>query len=239
MANVLPQHPSVRTLLGAIELGKPKIGQIQQPAATALLLASIYLIRYLQCLGAGTLRIGEYMQAAERNLVPQEAVAILEEFRFLTSRSYNDIYPDEGVGQCPADMLHSLPKESRIVPTAHELEHIVGSALKRHMEMWSNTVCRGTEVNKFVGEEIWFDRTDSVSLDAFHLVQSTQEIEECLPRTAPEVTYIDSRKYDLLSSLRLRPQPVGRETLSTRFGCVRELWVLCSKSSGSRIRPAL
>ena len=70
VANILPQHSPVRPLLGAIKLGKPEIGQIQQAAATALLLSSIYLIRYLQSLGAGTLRIGENVQAAERNLLP-------------------------------------------------------------------------------------------------------------------------------------------------------------------------
>ncbi len=99
VTDVFPKHPPTKTLLRTIELSQTPVGQVQQSATAALLLARVYYIWYLQRLSTGAFGVCEYVQSAEGNGVLQKIEAVLEKFGTLPSCAHDDVDADKSMGQ--------------------------------------------------------------------------------------------------------------------------------------------
>ena len=83
----------------------------------------------------------------------------------------------------------------------HQFQHRITAALQRDMEMWHERPTLRTIGNQFVGEQIWFQRTDPISSYSFYSIKSLDQIDKRLSGGFSEITNIDTRQNDLLASL--------------------------------------
>src|SRR5688572_15311732 len=83
----------------------------------------------------------------------------------------------------------------------HQLEDLVGSGLKRNMEVRNKTLRLRYERNDFIREKIWFNRRYTEPLDSIDLVQCLRQVNKSLNAFTilnPEVAGINSCQHDLL-----------------------------------------
>ena len=153
----------------------------------------------LQSLSARTFGITEHMKLGHIQAF-QKLVCLIEIVFRLTTGTHNHIHPNEGMWHHFLDLLNLVSKQGGIVTTAHQFQHFIASALQRDMEMRHERTGLRYILDNFIGQQIRFDGRDTITLDAFHLVECLDQIEEGLTSGLSEVTDVHPCNHDFLST---------------------------------------
>ena len=175
--------------------------KLKQEIAPPVLLLCRHHMRNLQGHGARPFAVTEHMQLRDRQRA-QEVEGLVEEFLRLSSGSHNHIHPDEGIWHQFLDALYLVTEECRVVPSVHESQHLVTSALQGDVEMRHEGTALCAEGNDLIRQQIGFYAADAIPLNALHTVQFAYQIQEGLSRCLSEVPDVDSRDDDFMSSPR-------------------------------------
>ena len=97
-----------------------------------------------------------------------------------------------------ADICYFVGEKFRCILTADVLQNRVAAALKRNMEMWQELGAGSYPVHDVVGQQVRLDGRNPVSLNALHIVERFQQIQETLPGLAAEVASVDAGEHDFL-----------------------------------------
>ena len=111
-----------------------QIRQLQQTLAAAMLFFWRHNVIYLQRLRTRPFRIAEHMQLCDIQSF-YKAICLLEIFFRFATCPHNDIHTDKGIGHYLLDFMHFGSKQSCIIPTTHQLQHLIRTRLQRDMEM--------------------------------------------------------------------------------------------------------
>ena len=91
-----------------------------------------------------------------------------------------------------------------------------------------------TEVDDFIRQQIRLDRTDAITLNAFHAVKRLNELEKGFARTAPKIAGVNASQHNLFSAFgrhsfslvdERRNRPVSASAPSERNRAIRAIIV--------------
>ena len=99
------------------------------------------------------------------------------------------------------DLFYLMSEQGRVVAAAHQLQHIVASALQRDVEMRCETFAVCHEIDRLVRDQVRFDGGDAVTYDPFHLVERPDQVDERLPGALSEIADVDTCQHDFFSPL--------------------------------------
>ena len=94
-----------------------------------------------------------------------------------------------------------MSKQRLVITTVHQLEHLITTTLQWDMEMRHEGTALGTIIYQVIIAEIWLQTGDAIALDALHLIQGLHQVDETLMGSLSEVTDVDTRDNNFLSSL--------------------------------------
>ena len=97
---------------------------------------------------------------------------------------------------------------------AHQAQHRVASTLQRNVEVRHKRTRAGAEVDNLIGEQVGLNRRDTVSLDSLHSIESTDKVDEALPRILAEVADVHPRNHNLLATLGSHLAGLGHKRLN-------------------------
>ena len=196
---LLHQHHGFPADVRSIESTGLLIGKREEQLATAILLFGRHHMVYLQRLRAGTLGVAEHMQLGNIKSL-QELVGSVEVFFRLATGTHDDIHPDKGMRHHFLDLPYLVSEQGSVVPTAHELQHLVASALQRDVEVRHERTGAGHIVDDFIGKQVRFDGRDAITLNALYGIQRLDQIEERLAGGLPEIADVHTGNDNLLAS---------------------------------------
>ena len=111
-----------------------QIRKFQQTLTATMLFFWRHNVIYLQRLRTRPFGITEHMQLCDIQSF-YKAICLLEIFFRFATRSHNDVHTDKGIGHYLLDFMHFGSKQSCIIPTTHQLQHLIRTRLQRDMEM--------------------------------------------------------------------------------------------------------
>ena len=107
--------------------------------------------------GAGTFGVGEDMEARNRQRFNELPRA--DEFLCgLASCAADKVDAYESIGYQAVYFQYFVAEKRCVVAAAHKLEHGIGTALQRYVEMRHERTRPGTILDYLVGEQVGFDR---------------------------------------------------------------------------------
>ena len=169
------------------------------PAAFMFLLRR-HLAGNAQSLCAWALAVAEHMELAYGQCL-HEAMCPGKQFVRLATHPDDDIHADEGIWDISVYLIYLLAEKFRIVAAVHEAKHFVAPALQRDVEVRHEGSALRTEADDFLCEQVRLYAADAIALDAFHLIESTEQVDEPFARCLAEVADVDARQHDFLASL--------------------------------------
>ncbi len=155
---------------------------------------------YFQRPCAGTLAVGEHMQARDIKRL-YKSLRLLKELLGLSARAHNQVDTYKRIRHHPAYMLDLAAEKRRVVASAHQAQHLVAAVLQRDMEMWHEALRSAHEVNQFISKQIRFDRGNAIALYSFDFIKSLAQIKESLTGATPEVADINTGDDNFLATL--------------------------------------
>ena len=107
----------------------------------------------MQRASAGTLAVGEDVEL--RNVQSGDEIkGTVEHVVRLATHADNDIDADESIGHPTFDLLHLVGEEGGVIATTHQLQHLVGTTLQRHVEMGHEGARICTKPDDFIRQKI-------------------------------------------------------------------------------------
>jgi hypothetical protein len=195
----LKQYIGLLADVGRIKRLRLGVGEGQQTVAPELLILVAHLILNGQSRCARALGVGENMELRHRKRI-EKLIAVLEIFGAFAAATHHDINADEGVGHLLLDEIDFVGKDVAGVAPVHQTQHLVVAALQGNVEMGHEGAAVGAVVDEGVVDEVGLERTDAEALDALHLVERLDQVDEFLTRRAAEVADVDARQYDFLTA---------------------------------------
>ena len=128
------QHLCVVTYVSLVESMKLPVAHVEQKLAAALLLLLVNGIGYAQGRRARSLAVRKDMKLCDVEPV-EKPVTLVKKLRLLAPAPHHHVYPDKGIGNLLLYKLYLVGEERLVVTSVHEAQHLVGTALKRDVEM--------------------------------------------------------------------------------------------------------
>ena len=157
-------------------------------------------------------------------------IRLFEELLCLTASANDGVDTDKGIGHELQHALHLGSEQSCVVFASHQSQYLVAAALQGYVEMWYKLLAVGTESQHLIGEQVRFYTRYAITLDAFHLIESPNQVDERLVGRFAEIAYVHPCD-DYLLAARLRClaslcyhtfyRPVAATSACERNGAVR------------------
>ena len=171
----------------------------QQPPGTLFLVLIAHHIWNPECCRSRTLRIGEHMQLRHVQSL-QKVITFLKTFRLFTSAAHHHIHADEGIRHQLLYQFYLMSKKCFVIAAVHQFEHLITTTLQRNMKMRHECTAPGTISDEFIRQQVGFYRRNTITADAFHLIQCLYQIRKRLSCCLAEVTDVHARQHNLFSS---------------------------------------
>ena len=121
-------------------------------------------------------------------------------FRMFSTTSDHHIYTYKGIRHKSLDKIDFMSKKCFFITTMHQTQYMIRATLKRYVKMRHESTTLCTILYQFVVQQIGLQAADTVSLDTLDFIQGLYQIDKSLFRGGSEITNINTRKHNFLST---------------------------------------